>query len=107
LARIVALAEQTMPETAGPEGRVVVAAHVHVREFDGELILLHLEHGDYFALNSVGARMWRELENGSSPVEVAGLLAGEYEATEEQLTKDCVALVDSLLARHLVVRRTL
>jgi len=86
----------------GPETRVAMSKHVHAREFDGDLILLDLEAGEYFALNSVAATMWTELMRGSTAREVAATLSSVFEASTEDLLRDCVSLVDELLRRGLV-----
>ena len=89
-----------------PDGdeRVRAAPAVHVREFDGELIILDLERGDYFGLDEIGARMWTELTAGRSPRQVAELLSREYDVEPAQLLSDVVSLVQELLDRGLLKR---
>ena len=87
---------------SGFETRVTVAQHVHAREFDGDLILLDLEAGEYFALNAVALSMWNELMRGRTPQEVAETLSSVYDVAREDLTRDCVKLVEELLRRGLV-----
>ena len=53
-----------------PSDRVVVGPNVHARHFDGEMVVLDLDWGDYFGLNEVGMRMWSELAVGRTPAEV-------------------------------------
>ena len=91
-----------MNDPVGPDTRVTMSDHVHTREFDGEVILLHLERGDYFALNDAGAAMWHQLAKGRSPAEVASALAVSYEVSESTLMRDCLELVKDLLERGLV-----
>ena len=81
---------------------VRVAAGVRVREFDGELIILDLERGDYFGLDEVGARAWEELAYGKSPRAVAIQLCCEYDVEEERALADVRSLVGQLLQRGLV-----
>ncbi len=84
--------------------RVVAAEHVRCRQFDDELVIVDLAGGEYFALDAIGMRMWSELISGKTPAEVAAALASEYSADEEQIARDCAALVDELLQRRLLVR---
>jgi len=88
--------------TLGDDDRVRVAAGVHVREFDGELIVLDLERGDYFGLDAVGARAWAELARGKSPRQVAAQLSSEYDVDEARALADVRSLVGTLLERGLV-----
>jgi hypothetical protein len=84
------------------DDRVRVAAGVHVREFDGELIVLDLERGDYFGLDEIGARAWAELTRGRSPRQVAAQLSSEYNVDEARALADVRSLVGKLLERGLV-----
>ncbi|WP_394827025.1 PqqD family protein [Pendulispora albinea] len=87
------------------DGRVLIAQNVHVREFDGELVILDLAKGDYFGINEIGARLWRGLEMGKSCAELARDLATEYDADPGLLLADLVALTDDFIAKGLVVPR--
>ena len=93
------------PETIGPDGRASLPRHVHARQFDDELLLLDLERGQYFALNVVGTRIWQALVAGSTPAEVAALLAVDYDAAQDTLLCDCIALADELVACGLLEAR--
>ena len=83
--------------------RLKVPAHVHAREFDGELIIVDLERGDYFGLDEVGSRMWQGLASGRSPAEVVDGLLAEYDVEKSRLSVDVLHLVKDLLARGLLV----
>jgi hypothetical protein len=87
----------------GPDARVAAAEHVRCRTFDDDLVMVDLEGGEYFALDVVGARMWDLLVSGKTPAEVGEALAVEYEATTEDILRDCMNLADELLKRGLLV----
>ena len=82
--------------------RVRVGKNVHVREFDGEMVLLDLDRGEYFGLDALGCRVWKSLAEGKSLAEIADDLAPEHEVEPERLLADLLALVNDLLARGLV-----
>jgi hypothetical protein len=90
--------------TVGPDGRVRVGNDVHVREFDGELVILDLAKGDYFGINAVGAKVWERLKAAKSPREIAAELAPLYDVEEARLVEDFIALTDELVARGIVSR---
>jgi hypothetical protein len=90
--------------TLGPDGRVRVASEVHVRDFDGELVILDLARGDYFGVNATGAKVWAGLQAGKSPRELAVELAQVYGVEQATLLEDFIALADDLLARGIVLR---
>ena len=90
----------------GVDGRVRIGRDVHVREFDGELVILDLEKGDYFGVNEIGARLWHGLESGKSCCEIARELVTSYETEPGRLLADLVALTDEFIAKGLVEPRT-
>ncbi len=87
----------------GDHDRVLVATGVHVREFEGELIILDLARGDYFGLDEVGARMWVQLAAGRTLREVAEVLSAEYGEPVDRVLDDARHLVEALLERGLAV----
>ncbi len=93
------------PSSIGKDGRVALADHVRCRSFDEDLVVVDLERGEYVALDLMGARMWELLAAGRSPAEVGASLATEYDASEEDILRDCTRLADELVGRGLFVPR--
>jgi hypothetical protein len=89
--------------SVGPDSRVAPAEHVRFRAFDDDLVMVDLQGGQYFALDVVGARMWELLTSGKTPAQVAATLTAEYDATEEDILRDCIRLTDELLKHRLLV----
>ena len=83
--------------------RFRVPTSVHTRMFDGELVVLDLEGGDYFALDEIGAKVWAGLGAGKSLDAIAEEIAAEYDVTAAQAAIDVAALRDDLLERRLLV----
>jgi hypothetical protein len=83
--------------------RVKPGDDVHVREFDGELVLLDLRGGDYFGLDAIGKSLWVGLLEGLSVHEVASRLVEHYDVEIDVLEHDLQALYDKMLARGLIV----
>jgi hypothetical protein len=79
------------------------AQSVHTRTFDGELVILDLERGEYLTLDAIGSLLWAALEEGRSLDEVAHTVVAEYDVTLEQATADLEALMLDLLRRGLFV----
>ena len=89
----------------GLDGRARIAKDVHARRFDGELVILDLKRGDYWALDAVGARLWEALDQGRTPRQVAAEVSPIFDVSEEQLLRDLEALTEELARRHLIVPR--
>jgi hypothetical protein len=84
-------------------GSLRPAQSVHARLFDGELVILDLARGEYFALDPIGSRLWAGLETGLTVEDVAREIVAEYSVTVEQAVADLRALADDLVARGLLV----
>jgi Coenzyme PQQ synthesis protein D (PqqD) len=87
--------------SVGKLGRIRPTKSVHVREFDGEMVLLDLERGEYFGLDELGGKVWRALVQGETPQEIAIHLEPEHDVSLETLVADLVALTDELVRRGL------
>lgn len=87
------------------DDRLTASSNVHCREFDGELVILDLESGQYFALDGAGVRIWEALAAGKSLAEVAQDVAGEYDVPESAAATDCLHLAQDLVDRGLLLRR--
>ncbi len=83
--------------------RFRIPSEVHVREFDGELVILDMARGDYFGINEVGARFWAELErHGGSFDEAVSACAPHYDVERATLDADLLELVKELTQRGLL-----
>lgn len=76
----------------------------HARRFDEELIVLDLKGGDYYVLNGTGTLIWERLLAGSTPAQIARVLALSHDVNYERAVNDCVALANELCARGLLRR---
>jgi hypothetical protein len=84
------------------ESRTEVCAHVHAREFDGELVILDLEKGLYYGLDPLGTTMWVRMAAGQTVGEVAAEVLGEYDVDARVLLEDLLALGNEWIRLGLV-----
>ncbi len=87
-----------------PTSRFRVAPSVHSRRFGAELVVLDLAHGEYFALDEMGARVWNELAEGHPFSDVVVGLAHDYEVAPDRLWSDLAAFSDQLVGKGLLLR---
>jgi hypothetical protein len=78
------------------EMRAVIAPDVLIQETLGELVLLNIQNGQYFGLNSVGTQMWAALTTASSLRAACDTLRDEYEVDDQRLEEDVRKLVKEL-----------
>jgi hypothetical protein len=85
------------------DSRVRLVSDVFARQFDDEVVLVHLRRGDYFGLDAVGARVWSGLVEGQTIREVARAMVTEYAVDASILEADLTHLVEELVIRGLVI----
>ena len=72
------------------------------RELDGEAVLLNLDSGMYYGLDSVGTRIWQLVERHGAPDAVARAMAEEYEALPSAIRDDVDRLLAALVEKGLL-----
>jgi hypothetical protein len=81
---------------------VVIPSAILAREVGGETVLLNLDSGMYFGLDSVGTDVWRLLGTGVSLAQAATHLIEQYDVERAVLEADLLRLVNELAAGGLV-----
>jgi hypothetical protein len=67
-----------------------------------EIILLHLENGNYYGLENVGARIWRLLEKPTKVREIERILLEEYDIEPDRCHEEVSQLLSDLIENGLV-----
>jgi hypothetical protein len=91
-----------MSDPVSADAHVRVEPTVYARAFGGELVLLDFGSGEYYALDEIGAEIWRRIEAGEALGEVADAIARSYEVSRDQASRDIVALVTQMRDRGLI-----
>lgn len=65
-------------------------------DIDGDKVMMDLEKGQYFALNSVGSRIWEEIKSPVKLSEVVNTLLSEYEVDRETCEQSVVEFIEGL-----------
>lgn len=67
-----------------------------------DAVLLHVQRGDYYSLNRVGARLWVLADGTKTIGGLADVLTEEFEISREQAVKDIIELVEQFVNEGLV-----
>lgn len=67
-----------------------------------ELLMMSIEKGSYFSLNSVGARIWELLENPTSIEELVATLTGEYDVPADVCRTEVERFLSDLRERGML-----
>ena len=75
---------------------------IDTTDLDGEKVMMDLEKGQYFALNSVASRIWEVIESPISVNKVVDTLLEEYEVEREECEKSVLEFIKGLEDASLV-----
>lgn len=79
----------------------VVESHLSC-ELDGEAVILNLEDGVYYGLNSVGARVWSMIQQPRQVSDIIDTLTGAYEVERGRCRDEVIALLENLAGKGLI-----
>lgn len=82
---------------------VTVPLHVMARTVGEDVVILDLQTGMYFGLDSVGARAWSLLTERRSIRETCEIMLEEFAVEREQIEMDILELVRALEEAGLVL----
>lgn len=78
------------------------ASDLITSEIDGETVMLSIENGKYYGLNSVGSRIWTLLEIPRTADELCNLLMDEFEVKSKECEQDVLQYLNTLANDNLV-----
>ena len=82
--------------------KVTIPAQVMARLVGDETVILDLASGTYYGLDSVGARIWQLMTEGQTLAQVCETMLAEFDVSREDIERDVLALVQTLLEKQLV-----
>jgi hypothetical protein len=80
-----------------------VAPQVVREVFDDEVIIINMESGNYFSLNTTGAYVWSLIEAGFSVDGIVGRVSRDFEGADAFAAPSVQALLDQMLGEGLIV----
>ena len=71
-------------------------------EVDGEIVMVNVEHGQYYGLDDIGSDIWERIEPACSFAALTDSLSVDYEADRETIAADVRALLERMAAQEVV-----
>jgi hypothetical protein len=81
--------------------RLAVPEHVVARVVDGTTVLLDIDSGRTFSLDEIGTRAFAVLTESPSAQTALDRLLDEYAAPRQEIERDLIALIDTLVRSNL------
>lgn len=72
--------------------------------FGDEMMLMNLDTGDYVALNTVSADIYRLADEKTTAEEVINILLQRYEVKEEECREQVTACIKSMIEKELLLK---
>lgn len=82
--------------------KVCQSKEIDATDLNGEKVMMNLEKGKYFALNSVGSRIWDLLADEIYISEIVNVLLNEYEIDRENCEKSVINYLGILKDAELI-----
>ena len=71
-------------------------------EMDGETILMSIEQGNYYGMDSILSRIWSHIEQPLSIAEMRNRLREEYDVDKETCERDVLEILKKLADENLI-----
>lgn len=71
-------------------------------ELDDALVLMSIDKGNYYSLDTIGADVWQRLDGKTPVAALCAALCAEYDADAETIRRDVLTLLERLVEEGLV-----
>lgn len=68
---------------------IIQNKEIDATDMDGEKVMMNLNKGSYYALNSIGSRVWELIQQPQAVIDIISTLLEEYEV-DAKTCQDCV-----------------
>lgn len=75
-------------------------------EADGEVLMMHIESGNYYGLNEVASFLWQQLDTAKSVQELCDAVLAEFDVEEAACVADALGFLQDMLDDGLIERAT-
>ena len=66
-----------------------------------ETLLIHLQTGGHYSLNSVGTRIWESIDGSRTVQDLAHIVSSEFDVDDQRAQSDVLDLVSDLVKESL------
>ena len=84
------------------DSKIVRENNIVFNEMDGETIMMSIESGEYYGINSIGSRIWKLLETPKAASEICDAVLPDYDVTREQCAKDVLLFLNKMAEKGVV-----
>tara|TARA_R110002167_G_scaffold81044_3_gene222176 strand:- start:615 stop:890 length:276 start_codon:yes stop_codon:yes gene_type:complete len=71
-------------------------------EIDGELVMMSIENGAYYGLDSIAKRIWQLIETPSSVESICNKVLQEYEVEKSQCLHELLEFLNAMAKQNVI-----
>jgi hypothetical protein len=71
-------------------------------DMDGDLVMMSIDHGEYYGVGGVGPRVWELLEQPITVAAITAVICDEFDVEEDRCREDINGFARQLLEMGLV-----
>ena len=88
--------------TINNEDRIILNQELLQSEIDGETIMMSIDNGKYYGLNTVASRIWEIIKDEPLFSEIIEKLTIEYDIEKQQCETETKEFIDKLIENKLI-----
>ncbi|MBR8831086.1 MAG: hypothetical protein N5P05_003793 [Chroococcopsis gigantea SAG 12.99] len=70
---------------------------------EDEIVIIHLDNGNYFNLQGTGGSIWNGIVEGKSTKDIISYLVNNYEVQESAIIESVKNFIDQLMSEELII----
>ena len=71
-------------------------------KFEDNIVLLHIEHGEYYNFNATSSDLWEWLKEPHKVKDLANLITEKYDCTYDDCMPDIIKWLEEVLEKKLI-----
>ena len=84
------------------QSKIILNQELLQSEIDGETIMMSIDNGKYYGLNTVASRIWEIIKEEPIFSELIKKLTSEYNIEEEQCNTETIEFLKNLVENKLI-----
>lgn len=82
--------------------KIARKSEIVTADMDGEIVMMHVETGNYFGLGNVGSVIWTMIENPLTVEEIITSLLDQYEIGKDQCEDEVLRFLNEMNTLNLL-----
>ena len=84
------------------ESKIKQCNSIYTSSIDNEAVMLNVDLGKYFGMNSIASDIWNKLKNTMTVESLIDSLSSEYNVSPEECQADVIPFLENLIANGLI-----